>query len=179
MPVAMSRPARTGTTTARPPAWRITWWLPLMLTTVSPARSSALTTFAPELPAGRPASGHVEGQRQLLRRTDLGQQCLQRVSQAGNRGFRRRAIADRPGPRTQLGRGTPDAVLVLLDDVRHMDYPGHNLDSPIPAGAAPAMSRAPTGLGIKPRRTSPTAGRRSTSAHIGQVATSGVSRCQQ
>ena len=49
---------------------------------------------------GRPASGHVEGQRQLIRRTGLGQQRFQRAPQAGNRGFRGRAVAYRPGPRT-------------------------------------------------------------------------------
>ena len=47
VPLAMSRPAWTGTTTVRPSGWRITRWLPLILTTVKPARSSALTTFTP------------------------------------------------------------------------------------------------------------------------------------
>jgi hypothetical protein len=42
---------------------------------------------------GDRASGDVEGQRQLIRRADLGQQRFQRVPQVGNRGFRGRTIA--------------------------------------------------------------------------------------
>ena len=37
-----------------------------------------------------------------------------------------------PRPPAQLCGGAPDAVLVLFNDVRHMDYAGHNADSPIP-----------------------------------------------
>ena len=40
VPLAMSRPAWTGTTTVRPSGWRITRWLPLILATAKPARSS-------------------------------------------------------------------------------------------------------------------------------------------
>src|SRR5487761_791423 len=39
--------AWTDTTTVGPSGWRMTWWLPLILATENPARSSALTTFAP------------------------------------------------------------------------------------------------------------------------------------
>ena len=69
VPLAMSRPAWTGTTTVRPSGWRITRWLPLILTTVNPARPSALTTFAPGTAGRDPgirrrqgsASAHPEG----------------------------------------------------------------------------------------------------------------------
>jgi hypothetical protein len=44
----------------------------------------------------------------LIRRADFGQ-YFQRVSQVGNRGFRRRTVANRPDPRAQPRRGTPDA----------------------------------------------------------------------
>jgi hypothetical protein len=37
----------TGTATARPSEWRMKQWLPLIRTTVNPAPSSALMTFAP------------------------------------------------------------------------------------------------------------------------------------
>jgi hypothetical protein len=39
VPLAISRPAWTGTTTVRPSGWRITWWLPLILATGSFKRS--------------------------------------------------------------------------------------------------------------------------------------------
>ncbi len=53
----------------RPSGWRITRWLPLILTTVKPARSSALTTFTPGMAGREPgtrrrqgsASAHPEG----------------------------------------------------------------------------------------------------------------------
>ena len=54
----------------------------------------------------------------------LDQQRFQRVPQVGNRGFRGRTVPCRPDRRAQLGRGAPDAVLVLFYDVRHMDYRG-------------------------------------------------------
>ena len=69
----------------------------------------------------------------LIRRAYLGEQSLQRVPQVGNRGFRRRTVANCPDARAQLRGGTPDTILVLLDGVRHMDYTGHNADSPIPS----------------------------------------------
>jgi hypothetical protein len=103
----------------------MTWWLPLILTTVNPAGSSALTTFAPGMTGRDQSSGDVKGQRQLIRGADLGEQCFQRLPQVGNRSFRCRAIAYRPDARPQLCGGTPDAVLVLFYDVRHMDYAGH------------------------------------------------------
>ena len=133
VPLAISRPAWTGTTTVRPSGWRITWWLPLILATVNPARSSALTTFAPGMAGREPASGDVKSQRQLIRRAYFGEQGLQRVPQVGNRGFRRRTVANCADARAQLRGGTPDTILVLLDGVRHMDYTGHNADSPIPS----------------------------------------------
>jgi hypothetical protein len=138
VPLAMPRPAWTGMTTVRRSGWRIPRWLPLILTTVKPARSSALTTVAPEWPGGTRASGDVEGQRQLIRRADLGEQRFQPVPQVGNRGFRRRTVAYRPDARAQLCGGAPDTGLVLFHDVRHTDYAGHN-DSPTP-WSAPRIS---------------------------------------
>jgi hypothetical protein len=53
----------------------------------------------------------------------LGQQRHQRVPRVVNRGFRIGPSPTAPTP-VQLGRGTPDAALVLFYDVRHMDYAG-------------------------------------------------------
>jgi hypothetical protein len=69
------------------------------------------------------------GQRQLIWRADLGEQGFQRIAQVGNRSFRCRPVTHCPDARTQLCGGALDAVLVLLDDVRHMDYAGYNADS--------------------------------------------------
>ena len=48
VPLGMSRPAWTGTGTARPSGCSITRWLPAIRSTTNPALSSALTTFAPD-----------------------------------------------------------------------------------------------------------------------------------
>src|SRR5260370_17733523 len=82
----------------------MTWWLPLILVTVNPPRSSALTTFAPGMAGTGRASGDVEGQCQLRRRPDLGDQDGERVSQARDGRFRRRPAAACADPRAAAGR---------------------------------------------------------------------------
>ena len=90
----------------------------------------------PERPEGTRVSGHVEGQRQLIWRTDLREQRFQRIAQVGNRSFRCRPVTYCPDARAQLCGGAPDAVLILHDDVRHMDHAGHNANSLVPTSAA-------------------------------------------
>jgi hypothetical protein len=62
------------------------------------------------------ASSPITPDRRLVVRAapGLGQQRFQRVPQVGNRGFRGRIIAYHPDPQAQLGRGGPEAVLVLF-----------------------------------------------------------------
>ena len=56
VPSAMSRPAWIGTTTVRPSGWRITRWLPLILTTVNPAPFKRLDHLRPR--NSREGAGH-------------------------------------------------------------------------------------------------------------------------
>jgi hypothetical protein len=71
-------------------------------------------------------SGDVECQSQLIRRPDYIQQSFKCHAQVVDRLFLCRAIADSANARAQLGRGTPDSVLVLLDNVGHMNGAGHD-----------------------------------------------------
>jgi hypothetical protein len=73
-------------------------------------------------------SGYVECQSQLVGWPDHVKQSLKRFAQVSDRLFLRRAIADRADARTELGRGAPDAVLVLLNDVGHVNGTSHRID---------------------------------------------------
>jgi hypothetical protein len=86
-------------------------------------------------PARYYKSGHVERQRHLVRWPDLFDQKFQSLAQVGKRGFLRRPVAERGDARTKLRGAAPDAVFVLLDDVRHMNDTSHDpsitrLDAP-------------------------------------------------
>jgi len=70
-------------------------------------------------------SGDVECQSQLIRRPDYIQQSFKCDAQVVDRLFLRRAIAGSANARAELGGGTPDSVLVLLDNVGHMNGAGH------------------------------------------------------
>jgi hypothetical protein len=70
-------------------------------------------------------SGDVECQSQLVRWSDNIEQSLKRRAQVGDRRFLRRPVADSSDAWPKLGRGAPDAVLVLLDDVGHVNDTGH------------------------------------------------------
>jgi hypothetical protein len=80
------------------------------------------------MPGGRWAAGDVEGQRQLVGRPNLFDQQFKPLAQISDSRFLRRPVAKRGNTRAELGRGAPDAVLVLLYDVGHVDNAGHDSD---------------------------------------------------
>jgi hypothetical protein len=73
-------------------------------------------------------SGDVECQRQFVRWPDLIEQNFQSCPKVSDGGFFRRPIAECGHARTNLGRGAPDAVLVLLDDVGHVNDTSHAIE---------------------------------------------------
>ena len=77
-------------------------------------------------PGSYQKSGDVERQSQLVGWPDYIDQSLKRGAQVGDRLLLRGAIADSSDARTKLGRGAPDAVLVLLDDVGHVNDTSHD-----------------------------------------------------
>jgi hypothetical protein len=79
-------------------------------------------------PARYYKSGHVECQSHLVRWPDLFDQEFQPLTQIGKRSFLRRPVSERSDARTELGGATPDAVLVLLDDVGHVNDTSHDTD---------------------------------------------------
>lgn len=76
-------------------------------------------------PARYYKSGHVERQSHLVRRSDLFDQKFQSLTQVGNRSFLCRPVAERGDARTKLRGAAPDAVLVLLHYVGHMNDTSH------------------------------------------------------
>lgn len=76
-------------------------------------------------PARYYTSGHVERQSHFVRWPDLFDQKFQSLTQVGKRSFLRRPVAERGDARTKLRGAAPDAVLVLLDDVGHMNDTSH------------------------------------------------------
>jgi hypothetical protein len=76
-------------------------------------------------PGNYQISGYAERQSQLIRWPDHLKQGLKRGAQVGDRFFWRRTIADRPDTRPELGRGAPNAVLILLDGVGHVNDTSH------------------------------------------------------
>lgn len=79
-------------------------------------------------PARYYKSGHVERQRHLVRWPDLFDQQFQTLTQVGKRSFLRRPVTERGDARTKLRGAAPDAVLVLLDDVGHMNDTSHVIE---------------------------------------------------
>jgi hypothetical protein len=76
-------------------------------------------------PGSYQKSGNVECQGQLIRWLYYIEQGFKCCAQVVNGFFLRRAIADRADARAKLGRGTPNAVLILLDDVGHVNDSCH------------------------------------------------------
>jgi hypothetical protein len=68
-------------------------------------------------------SGNVKDKRQLVRDADLGNQCLQRPAQIIERRFAGRTVADGPDTWPELGRCTPNTVLILFEDVWYVHRP--------------------------------------------------------
>jgi hypothetical protein len=74
-------------------------------------------------------SGDVECQSQLVWWPNYIKQSFKRAAEVGDRLFLRRAIADRAYAGAELGRGAPNTVLILLDDVGHVNDTGHDIQS--------------------------------------------------
>ena len=79
-------------------------------------------------PARYYKSGHVERQSHLVRRPDFFDQKFQSLTQIGKRSFLRRAVTERGDARTKLRGAAPNAVLVLLDDIGHMNDTSHGIE---------------------------------------------------
>lgn len=73
-------------------------------------------------------SGYVECHCQLIGWPNHIEQRLKRGAQVGDRLFRRRPIADRADARPNQGGSAPDAVLILLDGVGHVNVAGHTIE---------------------------------------------------
>lgn len=76
-------------------------------------------------PGSYQRSSNIERQSQLVRWSDYIEQSFQSSAQILDCLFRRHAIAHRANARAKLGRGAPNAILVLLDDVRHVNDTSH------------------------------------------------------
>ena len=63
----------------------------------------------------------------LCRAADLFEQQFKALAQVGYRSLLRRPVPECSNARAQLGRATPDAVFILLDDVGHVDDTSHDI----------------------------------------------------
>lgn len=72
-------------------------------------------------------SDHVECQSQLFGWPNHIEQSFKRGSQIVNRLFGCGSIADCADAWPELGRGTPDAILILLNDIGHVHVTSHLL----------------------------------------------------
>ena len=79
-------------------------------------------------PARYYKSGYVECQSHLVRWPDLFDQKFQPRAQVGEGGFLRRPVAERGDARAKLGGAAPDAVLILLKDVVHVNDASHSIE---------------------------------------------------
>jgi len=66
------------------------------------------------------ASGNVKRERQLVWDADLSNQRLERIAQIIERCFACLTVADGPNTWPELGRCTPNTVLILFDGVRYV-----------------------------------------------------------
>lgn len=97
-------------------------------------------------------SGNVECQGQLVRYPNIFYQSFQTDAQVTDRRLLRWPVPERGNAGTELRSSAPDAVLILLDDVGHMNGTSHGTDyaamesaSKQPAGE-PASGGNPAGL---------------------------------
>ncbi len=70
-------------------------------------------------------SGNVECQRHLVWYPNLFNKKFQAGAQVCESRFLGRPVAKRSHARPELGGGTPDAILILLDDVGHVNDTSH------------------------------------------------------
>jgi hypothetical protein len=107
-----------------------------MRVTVNPALFRALTTFAPGTTGmllgtsqhGTTKLGHVECQSEFVWYTDLFEQEFKAFAQVGYRGLLRWPVPKCCNARAERGGATPDAVLILLDDVGHVNDTSHSIE---------------------------------------------------
>jgi hypothetical protein len=78
-------------------------------------------------PVNYQKSGDVERHREFLWWPDLFEQKFKCSAQVRDRGFLRRPVAERGNARAKLRGAAPDAVLVLLNDVGHVNDSCHEL----------------------------------------------------
>jgi hypothetical protein len=78
-------------------------------------------------PGSYQKSGYVECQSQLIGWPSPVEEGLKRGAQVGDCLLLCRAIANRADAGPKLSRGAPDAVLILLDGVRHVNVTGHDI----------------------------------------------------
>ena len=80
-------------------------------------------------PARYYRSGDVECEREFVRYPDLFDQKLKAGAQIGDCGFLCLALAERSDARAKLGGRIPTfAVLILLDDVGHVNDTSHDIE---------------------------------------------------
>jgi hypothetical protein len=70
-------------------------------------------------------SGNVECQRHLVRYPHLFDEEFQSGTQVGECLILSRSLAERGHARAELGRSAPNAVLILIDDVGHVNDTSH------------------------------------------------------
>ena len=135
VPLGMSRPAWTGTGTARPSGCeasrggcqRFARQRIRRFERPDYLRSRYDRDATRHKPGSYQKSGDVECQSQLVWWPDYIKQSFKRAAEVGDRLFLRRAIADRAYAGAELGRGAPNTVLILLDDVGHVNDTGHDI----------------------------------------------------
>lgn len=76
-------------------------------------------------PASYQKSGDVECQSEFLRWSDLFEQEFKCSAQVRDGGFLRRPVAERGNARSKLRGAAPDTILVLLNDVGHVNDSCH------------------------------------------------------
>ncbi len=81
--------------------------------------------------------------RELLRRTNLGDQCHQRFTQISYGILRRTAVTDRTCARPDQRGRTPHPILILFEGIRHMHDSAHPVSLDQPARTPPLTSHDP------------------------------------
>jgi hypothetical protein len=89
-------------------------------------------------PGSYQKSGYVACQSQLAGWLDYIKQGVERITQVRDCLVFRRPFADRADAWAEDAGGAPDAVLVLLDDVRHVNDSVHSPIMPLSARTLPA-----------------------------------------
>jgi hypothetical protein len=104
-------------------------------------------------------SRNVERQGQLVRYPNIFYQSFQTDAQVADRRFLSWPVPERGNAGTELRSSTPNAVLILLDDIGHMNGAGHDTDyaamepaSKQPAGEPASNAGWGAGFRLQPSR---------------------------